>query len=235
MRRFFTLWLVLGSVFLPACQPPAKVVQAGPPGPQGPPGSGYAEVVIQPAPGESRGRGITLCSSRGRQGQLPSLSLGLEKSSNINRMLFYFDLSQAGLPTNATVISAILILYPNTRFCSAGRISAHVYPLTRAWTEEDATWLYADAKSRWDNDGGDYLAGLPMGGFWAEGMNLQTAPWVAVYLDPTTVQGWLNGYPNYGLLIKADVEAGLDNMVTFFGREYSLNPTKRPQLKIIYK
>jgi hypothetical protein len=235
MKKIGLLVMLLGSVFLPACQPAPKVVQVGPPGPQGPPGSGYAEVVIQPAVGEGRGRGTMICSARGQQGRLPSLSMGVEKNGNINRLLYYFDVAQAGLPANATVISAILILYPNPTFCSPGRITAHVYPVTKAWTEDEATWMYADSKGRWDNDGGDFLTGLPMGGFWAEGMNLQTASCVEVYLDPTTVQGWLNGYPNYGMLIKADVEAGLANMVTFLGREYTLNPSKHPQLKLIYK
>jgi hypothetical protein len=235
MKKLSAGCLAGALVFLSACQPPARVVQVGPPGPQGPPGSGYAEMVIQPAPEESRGRGTMICSARGKQGRLPSLSLGVEKNGNVNRLLFYFDLTQAGLPAQATILSAILILYPNNMFCAAGRITAHVYPVTRAWTEEDATWMYADPKARWDNDGGDYLGALPMGGFWAEGMNLQTAPCVAVHLDPTTVQGWFNGFPNYGLIIKADAEAGWANMVTFYGREYSLNPSKRPQLKIIYK
>jgi hypothetical protein len=235
MNKFWLLFSTLGLVFLQACQMAPKAGQAGPPGPQGIPGAGYAEVVIQPAPGETRGRGIMICSARGQQGRLPSLSLGLEKNGNLNRMLFYFDLTQAGLPPQATILSAILILYPNTTFCGAGRITAHVYPLTRAWTEENATWMYADSKGRWETDGGDYLAALPLGGFWAEGMNLQTAPCVEIHLDPTTVQNWYNGYPNYGMLIKVDAETGFTNMVTFFSREYSLNPTKRPQLKIIYK
>ncbi|NTV52165.1 MAG: DNRLRE domain-containing protein [Candidatus Firestonebacteria bacterium] len=235
MKKKIVLWLSLSLVLFSACRRPANVVQVGPPGPQGPAGSGYAEAVIQPVPGESRGRGTMICSSRGKQGRLPSLSLGLEKNGNINRLLFYFDLAQAGLPAQATILHAILILYPNTTFCGPGRITAHVYPVTKAWTEEDATWIYADLAGRWDNDGGDYLAALPLGGFTAEGMNLQTAPCLEVHLDPTTVQNWFNGYPNYGLLIKADMEAGGSNMVTFFGREYSLNPSKRPQLKIIYK
>lgn len=176
-----------------------------------------------------------LSSMRDKQGKLPVLSLGAEKNSNVNRIALYFDVTQSGLPANATVLAAILILQPNNAFCSPGRISAHVYPLLKPWVEDDTTWLYADTKTRWDSDGGDFLTSLPMGGFWAEGLNLQTAPKIEIYLDPTLVQGWINGNPNYGMIIHADLEIGMENMVTFYSREYSLNPSKRPALKIIYK
>jgi hypothetical protein len=235
MKLWLRLGLFMGLCFLQACQPPAKVVQTGPPGPQGPPGAGYNEVLIQPSPGEGRGHDAMLSSLRGKQGKLPALSLGVEKNGNTNRIIFYFDLAQAELPPQATILEAVLILYPNNSFCSGNRITAHVYPLGRPWVEDDVTWLYADPKTRWDAEGGDYISSLAMGGFWAEAMNLQTTPRIEIHLDPTTVQGWLNGYPNYGLIIKSDLETGAENLVTFYSREYGLNPSKRPALKIIYK
>jgi hypothetical protein len=218
-----------------ACHVFPKSAPTGPPGPPGPPGPGLKEVVIQPAPGESRGRDNAICASRGQQGNLPALSLGTDAHGHESRMLFYFDVRDTGLTADNTLVSAVLVLFPNPTFCAAKRLSAHVYPLTRPWQENSATWEKADSATPWDTPGGDFIPSLPLGGFWVENMNALNAPRVEIHLDPTLVQSWLNGHPNNGFLVRADLDSQAGAVVTFYSRKFGLDPSKRPLLKIIYK
>ena len=136
--------------------------------------------------------------------------------------LLQFDLSS--IPTGSTIRSAILELYNNNSSSSSDSIGVH--RITQEWTESGATWIERRAGDDWGAPGGDFDA-------------TQTAAFDAVgtgwrSVDITSLaQEWLNGsYPNYGLLLAAEIAPGND--VNEFTSSDDGDASLHPKLTIVY-
>lgn len=205
----------------------------GPQGPIGPVGPGYSELVIQPGPDDAIGKDLDISASSGNRGTSPSIGFGYEPSgAGVVRALYYFNVSQAGLPAGATVVDAILTLYPQFGAASGNLITGHIYPVLKDWSESACTWTAATSTVNWAAAGGDYNSTSELGSFTVDPT---TTAKVDIHLDATYVQNWVNGQVNYGFMIKSDQESGLDRIILFYSSDYSVDATKRPSLKLIYK
>lgn len=204
----------------------------GPQGPSGPTGPGYSEVTMQPGPGDSKGKDSSISTTIGNWGSQPTMVFGYTTAtSNAARGLMYFDIAQAGIPNTATVVSATLTLYPSSGSTSGNILTAQIFPIVKNWTESGVTWTQSDSTNNWVNAGGDYQQ-VQIGSFVVDP---GTTSKITVNLDTSYVQNWLNGQVNYGFMIKSNNENLPDSNLAVFSRDYSIDASKRPSLKIIYK
>lgn len=222
--------------FVTAC---GKTGPTGPSGPQGdqgptgPEGPGYSEVIFQPGPDIASGKDNTIASISSNMGKDTGIGFGYSTiASDYYRTLIFFDVTQAGLPMGATIVEAVLTLYPQTGTTTGNILTAKIYPLTKDWTETNSTWTAATGTTNWTTPGGDYVSTAELGGF---SVDPATTAKIEIHLDVTYVQGWLNGQFNYGMLIKSDNEGVPDSNLRVYSRDYSVDTTKRPALKMIYK
>lgn len=203
-------------------------------GPTGPAGPGYAEMVLQPGPDDATGKDNFIGSKASNLGMATNLGFGYSTSGvNAYRALIYFNVaSGTPLATTNTVVEAILTLYPEGGTTAGNLLTAEIYPLTRDWTESGSTWTAATGTTSWTTPGGDYVTDAKLGQFTVDPTSTTR---IDVYLDPSYVQNWINGHVNYGMVIKSTSESGADSNISVFSRNYSVDSSKRPALKIIYK
>jgi hypothetical protein len=235
MQRQMVMAGLLGLLMLGAgCTDPNGITgPVGPQGPQGPDGAGYKEIIFRPAAGDTKGKDNLIYSIGGNVGTQPLLAVGYASgASAVGRTLMYFDVAQAGVPAGATIVDAILVLYPEGTGTPGNFLSASVYPLTRLWDETGSTWNSATNIINWTTPGGDYDANQKLGSFLIE---LGTTAPVTIHLSPTFIAGWLNGQVNHGIVIRANTETAPQSEVAFYSRDYATDTNKRPYLKIIYK
>jgi len=163
------------------------------------------------------------------------IDLGNSSSSSV-RPLLKFDLS--GIPSNATVTSAILQLYwyhPSGTTRTNDTI-VQVYRPASAWNPSYVCWSNRDSGTAWSNAGGD----------WRDSTNTAqgTSPFASVtfagstvpdnaYHDwdiTTLIQAYVNGtYTDTGILMKASAESG--NYIAFYSQDAS---NYHPRLVIHY-
>lgn len=204
----------------------------GPQGPTGPTGPGYSEVTMQPGPGDTKGKDSSISTTIGNWGSQPTILFGyLSGTANAARALMYFDISQAGIPAGSTIVSATLTLYPSTGATTGNLLTAQIFPIVKGWAESGVTWTQSDSTNNWSNAGGDFQQ-VQIGSFIVDP---GTTSKITVNLDTSYVQNWLNGQVNYGFMIKSNNENLPDSNLAVFSRDYSIDPTKRPSLKLIYK
>lgn len=164
-----------------------------------------------------------------RAGDYPGVDWGTLRST------IYFDLS--GLPVSATIDSATLSLYQSWQG-DTSTVNLNAHYLTRDWTEgtgsgaatgDGATWNTYDGTGSWTLAGGDY-SGIASGSAAAPN---STSTWVDLSIS-SLAQSWVTGgIPNYGVLIKQDVEnpAGSDAK-GYYTADYMTDPSLRPKLTI---
>lgn len=230
--------LMLGLFFLAGCAP--KTGPLGPMGPQGEPGTqgpegpGYSEVTLQPGPGDdSSGKDNLIGPATGNNGGSTTIGFGYSTAiSNTYRTLIYFDVTQAGLPAGATIVDAILTLYPSSGSTAGNLLTAHLYPITKTWTESASTWTAATSTTNWASAGGDFIDTASIGAFTVD---VSTTSKIDIHLDVSYVQNWVNGQVNYGFIVKSDKESSPDANLAVYSRDYSIDTSKRPALKLIYK
>ena len=119
-----------------------------------------------------------------------------------------------------TEVSLNMVAYSEV---SEDSILISVYPLESPWSDSSATW-----EVPWTTAGGDYSA-EPIGeGYFAteDGLEFQIEFNTA---GVELVQGWLDGGPNYGLLLKSD-ELEEDHLKYF----YSEDTPYFPYLQMIF-
>ena len=154
------------------------------------------------------------------------------------RSALKFDL--AGIPANASILSANLSLYQMAQGDTSAPFLV-AFGLTRAWTSgtlagsqpaDGATWNTADGTSAWTSPGGDYSSFLG----WTQGAN-STGAWLTWSLNTASVQGWVsNPAANYGLILKNLFEsAGGSDLKKFYSSDYTGDATLRPKLVVVWR
>jgi len=140
--------------------------------------------------------------------------------------LLQFDLS--GLPAGAEVMWGRLRLYGPSG-SNENRLYMTAYPLERAWSEEQVTWLEAAAGIGWDEPGATNDHGDPVGWGWIE-----TPGWVQLDLDTSLLAGWLaDPASNHGLLVRGEGTENREVAFWFFSRE-GTNPAAQPRMIVGY-
>lgn len=237
MKRVFLAAMIV--TFLVGCGKTGPTGPTGPqgdPGPIGLPGVGYSSVTIQPGPGDTMGKDVAISPGVGNMANDPTMEIGYNSDiANYSRILMYFNIAQAGLPTDAVVVEAIMTLYPviGAGGGSPNYLTCHIYPITNiAWEEAWATWTAASSTVNWSNAGSDFVVTDDIGAFTVEA---GTGTPISVHLDAGYVQNWLTiAGNNGGIVIKSDVEALPKAHKPFYSRDYAVDATKRPKLQIIY-
>jgi len=146
-------------------------------------------------------------------------------------ILIYFSLS--GIPSNANILSAKLILYKKKHYSYAsGKTfkTFYVYRVTKHWSEGYVTWNKRTSTSSWSTPGGDYATPS------IAHFNVYTSdPNKTKYeIDITNlVKSYLAGtYKNYGVIIKAGIS--WYGGVQFYSSESPLIQY-RPKLIVTYE
>ena len=146
-------------------------------------------------------------------------------------ILIYFSLS--GIPSNANILSAKLILYKKKHYSYAsGKTfkTFYVYRVTKYWSEGYVTWNKRTSTSSWSTPGGDYATPS------IAHFNVYTSdPNKTKYeIDITNlVKSYLAGtYKNYGVIIKAGTS--WYGGVQFYSSESPLIQY-RPKLIVTYE
>lgn len=138
------------------------------------------------------------------------------------RALLKFDLSGWTLPENAQIVRAQVCLHAT--FVQSTPIQ-QVFPMTRAWDEQQVTWFQADNQTPWQTEGGDFDAAACM-------VETEVLEPGSANLDITSrFLEWVSGAAdNHGLLITSP-ESQAYVWTTYDSREAD-EETHRPRLQI---
>lgn len=238
MKRFLTIMFLV--LLITGCAKPGEQGPMGPTGsqgpagpsgtegPEGPAGPGYSEIIIYPTMDNYLSEGDENAGSE------DYFLVGNIMFSSY-RTLLHFDIKNSEIPNKSTVVSAILNL---KRSSSGGYfvdgpyyLSAHLYPLTKSWTENGSTWDKSSSDNNWSSPGGDFLLTKPMGSFFVDLRNDYFYE-ITINVDPCIIQNWLNGESNYGFIIISDDESN-KTVIAFDSKDNTGGIS--PSLKIIYK
>lgn len=145
------------------------------------------------------------------------------------RPVIAFDLTT--LPTTATVVSAELDL--TVISSDPQSVTVTVYPLLRFWDEPGATWTEAFFGGPWEEPGASAI-GVDRGPAFGPALPWQGSS-VALNLDLTDlVRQWVaNPALNFGVVLQAEGEPGVDFNVLFASRE-AVDIELRPRLTVVY-
>ena len=142
------------------------------------------------------------------------------KTNAIQNAIIEFDLSR--IP-NVGIKQATLTLHVTTP--PAGNVTYGAYNVSDFWQSNAVTWNTRVATKAWTTAGGD-AAGTATGT-----AALTAASTTAKFNITADVQGWYNGNPNYGTLIKD--QATNDGFTTVFGAKAASNATS-PELDVTF-
>ncbi len=142
------------------------------------------------------------------------------KTNAIQNAILEFDLSR--IP-NVGIKQATLTLHVTA--APGGNVTYGAYNVSDFWQSNAVTWITRVATKAWTTAGGD-AAGTATGT-----AALTAASTTAKFNITTDVQGWYNGNPNYGTLIKD--QATNDSFTTVFGAKAASNATS-PELDVTF-
>ncbi len=134
--------------------------------------------------------------------------------SNVDkRVLYRFDIENSGIPTGATVVSAVVKLF----VLDTTAMEVTVHQVTADWTE---------AAVNWNNIAADFddssIAFIPG--------NSSVGQFVELNITPL-VQAWINGsVSNQGIMLK-ESEFANNDVAQYTSKEYG-NSAKRPSLEV---
>lgn len=185
-------------------------------------------IIIQPGPTDGKDAGIHKtvwpdCSETySGFGNDSLITVWYEYGQSVcngseDESLLEFPLSQ--LPVNSNIVSAKLKLFDKGVSCNYINYNPvfKLWKITSSWNESSVKWDTKPQGVFISNTELDDLTGV----MWRE-------------FDATSlVQNWINGDPNYGLLISVNSSYCDDVMFKFFSSEHS-DASKRPKLEISY-
>ena len=155
--------------------------------------------------------------------------------------LIRFDIS--GLPQNHTVVSAKLRVYAMLQSEYATN-DFYVNRLTQDWISSEMDWCEASDGQPWNCEGGGCYSPVGQKTFTVmsqhgenptnSGPPLAVDQWYTIDITDF-VQAWVNGEPNYGLLIRQKPSAGhgRNQSMMFAGKENSRSPLLGPELEVM--
>lgn len=146
-------------------------------------------------------------------GSASNLAIGYSSGPGAMRMLLQFNLS--GIPTNATVNSAVVNIY---QYAASGISSMgfQAQYAVAAWNEYNATWNNAN-----------FIGGAPL----PVGYFPNTLGWLAIN-STNLFRSWVNGQePNNGLIITGNEDPSGGGSSRYF---YSSSTGQRPYVDISY-
>jgi len=149
-------------------------------------------------------------------GSLPIIQIRADQGAD-RRGVIRFDLSD--IPTEATVVSATLFLYPGN--LQAEQVT-YLYRITTDWAEETVTW-----NSPWTTPGGDFDSSIAYATF------IPQRSYCYISIDLTALaQLWVTGqYPNYGVFLYS---TGKNHTVEYASKEDSTPVVQSPRLAAIF-
>ena len=155
----------------------------------------------------------------------PTVTVESLSSAN-ERAIIEFDLSR--IP-NVGIKQALLTLHVITPpSASAGTLTYGAYDVQTFWQPSTVTWDARVATTNWGIPGGD------IGGT-ATGLATVTSASTTAQFDITPdVQGWYNGNPNYGTIIKDQTENDATATSTVFGSKEASVATNAPELDVTF-
>lgn len=163
-------------------------------------------------------------------GNIGHLHFGVSASGAIKTVVVWFDLSD--IPMGAIVSEAQLALFGQNVY-RGGEVPLQVYGLKRDWREMEATWLEAQNDVTWGQAGALSIATdrdeSGATGTFVDGGRAQYYEWNVQAL----VQEWLNGRPNYGMLLMIPQGPYALETMGLYSGEYS-EFALRPFLSIVY-
>ncbi len=159
-------------------------------------------------------------------GGQPWLMVG-NKSSTYGRTraaVKWNDLS--AIPAGARIVDADMMLWGFFSDGSGATFDGH--PLTRSFTESQATWNRASTATAWSTPGGD------LGAYADHVLGIPNDPNWHIWENAGVVQGWVdNPASNHGFEVKLRDEAGAQQRVLFLSDE-AAEPQLRPNLVVTY-
>jgi len=163
-------------------------------------------------------------------GNIGHLHFGVSALGAVKTTVMWFDLSK--IPQGAIVSEAQLDLFGQDVY-RGGEVPLYVYGLKRDWRELEATWLEAKDDTPWGQAGAVSTftdrddSGVQ--GVFVDGGRAQYYEWNV----QTLVQEWLNGRPNYGMLLMIPQGPYALETMGLYSGEYS-EFALRPFLSIVY-
>jgi len=185
-------------------------------------------IILQKSATDTQARGGDATLNQGSPNSNnagPTLTVESLVSAN-QRAIVEFDLSR--IP-NVGIKQALLTLHVITPpAVSAGTLTYGAYDVASFWQPSSVSWDTRVETTAWGIPGGD------IGGT-ATGTAAVTHSSTTAQFDITSdVQGWYNGNPNYGTIIKDQVENDATAASTVFGSKEASVATNAPELDVTF-
>ncbi|WDH95127.1 DNRLRE domain-containing protein (plasmid) [Paenibacillus urinalis] len=161
-----------------------------------------------------------------------TLGVGLYKDAtqdNIIRSLIRFDTSS--IPQGANVLTADLNLWLASVSNDTG-MNVTLHSISTPWTEYSASWMYSDAGTQWNSQGGDFNASQVSTAYVDTLTSLDfNYKWS---LTPYMMEKWINNPDsNLGFLLKSSSET-TNTYKKFISGDDTANTKNTPLLSVTY-
>jgi hypothetical protein len=185
-------------------------------------------IVLQKSATDTQARGgdATLNQASPNSNNVgPTLTVESLASAN-QRAIVEFDLSR--IP-NVGIKQALLTLHVTTPPpLSAGTLTYGAYDVATFWQPSSVTWDSRVETTAWGIPGGD------IGGTATNTTTVTHSSTTAQFDITSDVQGWYNGNPNYGTIVKDQTENDATAASTVFGSKEAFAATNAPELDVTF-
>jgi outer membrane protein assembly factor BamB len=185
-------------------------------------------IVLQKSATDTQARGgdATLNQASPNSNNVgPTLTVESLASAN-RRAVVEFDLSR--IP-NVGIKQALLTLHVTTPPpVSAGTLTYGAYDVATFWQPSSVTWDSRVETTAWGIPGGD------IGGTATNTTTVNNSSTIAQIDITSDVEGWYNGNPNYGTLVKDQTENDATAASTVFGSKEAFAATNAPELDVTF-
>jgi hypothetical protein len=155
----------------------------------------------------------------------PTLTVESLASAN-QRAIVEFDLSR--IP-NVGIKQALLTLHVTTPPpVPAGTLTYGAYDVATFWQPSSVTWDSRVETTVWGIPGGD------IGGTATNTTTVNNSSTIAQIDITSDVEGWYNGNPNYGTIVKDQTENDTTAASTVFGSKEAFAATNAPELDVTF-